>query len=98
MGGNSLTVTGNLSVTGAGRVGLDPYFLSGDTGGSSLTISGTLTNSSTDGQAIDIGNGNIGAGDTLTAGALVNNTDISVGVTAAVAALVVTVRQRITAR
>ena len=90
LGGNSLTVTGNLSLTGAGRVGLDPYFLSGDTGGSSLTISGTLTNSSTDGQAIDIGNGNIGAGDTLTAGALVNNTDISVaGNGSIVAALVV---------
>ena len=76
LAGNSISATGNLSVTGGnGRVDLDPYFVGGDTGGSSLTIAGTLTNSSTDGQAIDIGNGNIGAGDTITAKAL-NNTGV----------------------
>ena len=56
---------------------LDPYFFGGG-GGSSLTIGGTLTNSSSDAQAIDIGTGNIGAGDTVTAGALNNTGDISI--------------------
>ena len=48
---------------------LDSPFISGG-GGSSLTIGGTLTNSSSNGNALYIGNANIGAGDTVTAKAL----------------------------
>ena len=66
--GNSVGVTGNLAITGGGRVDLDPYFLGGSGGGSSLTVGGTLTNSSTNCKALDIGYTNIGAGDTVTAG------------------------------
>ena len=50
---------------------LDSPFNNGG-GGSSLTIGGTLTDSSTDGNALYIGNSNIGAGDTVTATALSN--------------------------
>ena len=53
--GNSVGVAGNLAITGTGRIDLDPYFLSGSSGGSSLTVGGTLTNSSSDAQALDIG-------------------------------------------
>ena len=55
---------------------LDAYFLSGG-GGSSLTIGGTLTNSSTNGNALDIGYANISTGDTVTAKALSNSGAIS---------------------
>ena len=77
LGGNSLSVSGNLSLTGSGRVDLDAYSSEAN-GGSSLTIGGTLTNSSNDGQAIDIGNGNISAGDAVTAAALNNTGDITI--------------------
>ena len=56
---------------------LDSYFLSGS-GGSSLTVGGTLTNNSTDGNAIDIGYANISTGDTVTVGGLKNSGDISI--------------------
>ena len=70
--GNSVGVTGNLAITGSGRVDLDPFFFGGG-GGSTLTVGGTLTNNSIDGDAFIIGTSNISAGDTVTAGGLVNN-------------------------
>ena len=75
--GNSVSVTGDLSITGSGRVDLDPFFFGGG-GGSSLTVGGTLTNNSTDSDAILIGTGNISAGDTVTAAALSNTGDITI--------------------
>ena len=75
--GNSVSVTGNLSITGSGAVDLNSYFLSGS-GGSSLTIGGTLTNSSSNSNALDIGYSNIATGDTVTAKALNNTSDISI--------------------
>ena len=41
--------SGGLSITGTGRVALDAPFIGGGSGGSSLTIGGVLTNTSTDG-------------------------------------------------
>ncbi len=70
-GGASASVTGGLGITGNGVVWLDAPFNNGG-GGSSLTIHGTLTNTSTNNNALYIGNGNIGAGDTVTATGLVN--------------------------
>ena len=64
--GASVTTTGGLSITGNGVVWLDAPFNNGG-GGSSLTVGGTLTNSSTNSNALYIGNTNIGAGDTVTA-------------------------------
>ena len=75
--GNSVGVASNLAITGSGRVDLDSFFLSGS-GGSTLTVGGTLTNNSTDGNAIDIGYANISTGDTVTAKALSNTGDISI--------------------
>ena len=70
-GGASVTTTGGLSITGNGVVWLDaPFNNSG--GGSSLTVGGTLTNTSTNNNGLYIGNGNIGVGDTVTATGLVN--------------------------
>jgi len=69
--GGAANVTGDLTLTGSGRVDLDPFFFGGG-GGSTLTIGGTLTNNSTDNNAILIGTGNISAGDTVTAAALSN--------------------------
>ncbi len=54
-----------------GIVRLDSPFNNGG-GGSSLNVGGTLTNSSTNSNALYIGNTIIGAGDTVTAKALVN--------------------------
>ena len=75
--GNSVNATGNLSITGCGAVELDCYFLSGS-GGSSLTVGGTLTNSSSNANALDIGYSNIASGDTVTAGALSNSGAINI--------------------
>jgi len=47
-------------------------------GGSSLTIAGTLSNSSSDGNALDIGNGNITTADTVTASGLSNTGAINI--------------------
>ena len=75
--GGSASVTGDLGITGAGVVSLDSPFIGGG-GGSNLTISGTLTNASTNGNALYIGNTGIGAGDTVTAAALVNTGEIQI--------------------
>ena len=75
--GGSASVTGDLGITGNGVVWLDAPFINGG-GGSSLTISGTLTNSSTNSNALYIGNTSIGAGDTVTAAALVNTGAIQI--------------------
>jgi hypothetical protein len=63
--GGSASVTGDLGITGSGVVWLDSPFIGGD-GGSNLTISGTLTNASTNSNALYIGHANIGAADTVT--------------------------------
>ena len=57
--------TGDLSVTGNGAVELDGPNIGGG-GGSSLTIGGTLTNSSTNGNGVYVGNTSITSADTLT--------------------------------
>ena len=63
--GASVAPTGNVSVSGSGALEVDgPYI--GGAGGSSLTIGGTLTNSSTNGNGVDIGNTGITSADTLT--------------------------------
>ena len=54
-----------MSVTGSGALELDGNNTGGG-GGSSLTIGGTLTNSSTNGNGVDVGNANITSADTLT--------------------------------
>ena len=69
--GASVSTAGNLAITGNGLVWLDSPFNNGG-GGSSLAVGGTLTNSSTNGNALYIGNTNISAGDTVTAAALIN--------------------------
>jgi hypothetical protein len=58
-------------------VWLDSPFIGG-AGGSNLTISGTLTNASTNSNALYIGHQNIGAADTVTAAALVNTGAIQI--------------------
>ncbi len=79
--GAKVAPTGNLSITGNGIVSLDgPDFVFGG-GGSSLTIGGTLTNSSTNGNALDVGNTGLASADTLTvkgAGGLSNTGDINI--------------------
>ncbi len=69
--GASVNTNGALAVTGDGVVWLDSPF-NGGSGGSSLTIGGTLTNNSTNNNALFIGNTNIGAADTMTAAGLVS--------------------------
>jgi fibronectin-binding autotransporter adhesin len=76
--GAVVSTTGGLSITGGGRVLLDPGVYIGGSGGSTLTINGTLTNNSTDGNALDIGNSGIGAADTVTAKALSNTGVINI--------------------
>jgi HPt (histidine-containing phosphotransfer) domain-containing protein len=76
--GAVVSTTGGLSITGGGRVLVDPGVYIGGSGGSTLTINGTLTNSSTDGNALDIGNSSIGAADTVTAKALSNTGVINI--------------------
>ena len=72
--GASVSTNGALAVTGNGVLWLDSPFNNGG-GGSSLHVGGTLTVNSTNGNAVFIGNTNIGAGDTLTAAAL-NSTGV----------------------
>jgi fibronectin-binding autotransporter adhesin len=69
--GVSVTTTGSLNITGNGVVWLDSPNNNGG-GGSSLNVGGTLTVSSTNNNALSIGNGYIVTGDTVTAKALVN--------------------------
>ena len=69
-----------MSITGNGTIELDGNNKDG-AGGSSLTIGGTLTNSSTNGSALSIGNGNITSADTLTvngSGGLTNTGQIDI--------------------
>jgi len=92
--GATVSPTGNVSVTGNGTVELDGPNTGGG-GGSSLTIGGTLTNSSTNGNGLDIGTTGITSADTLTvkgAGGLSNTGDINIvgGSASATANLVVT--------
>jgi hypothetical protein len=78
--GAKVSPTGNVSVTGGGTMELDGNNTDGG-GGSSLTIAGTLTNSSTNGQGVDVGNTGITSADTLTlngAGGLSNTGQINI--------------------
>jgi hypothetical protein len=71
-GGGAASITGGLSITGSGALLVDsPY--NGNGGGSSLSISGTLTNNSTNNNGLDIGYGGLATSDTVTAGGLVNS-------------------------
>ncbi len=72
--GASVITTGGLSFTGNALVEIDGTNIGG-AGGSTLTVGGTLTNSSTNGNGLNIGNTGITAGDTVTAQAL-NNTGV----------------------
>jgi hypothetical protein len=83
------TTSGDLAITGTGRVDLDaPYF--GGNGGSTLKIGGRLTNSSTDVNALDIGNSSIKADTTVTATGVSNTGQINiVGSASAQAALII---------
>jgi hypothetical protein len=63
--GKTESVSGNVSLTGGGVVQLDGAY-TGGSGGSSLTIGGNLTNSSTNGYGLDIGNTGISSADTVT--------------------------------
>ena len=78
--GATQKVSGNVSLTGSATVELDgPY--AGGAGGSSLTIGGTLTNSSTNGYGLYIGNSGITSADTVTvngAGGLSNTGYITI--------------------
>ena len=92
--GAKVSPTSNVSVTGNGTLGLDGNN-TGGAGGSSLTIGGTLTNSSTNGNGISIGTANITSADSLTVkgtGGLSNTGDINIegGSASATANLVVT--------
>ena len=92
--GASVAPTGNVSVTGNGAVEVDGPNVGG-AGGSSLTISGTLTNSSTNGNGVDVGDAGITSADTLTVkgkGGLSNSGEINIegGSASATANLVVT--------
>jgi hypothetical protein len=78
--GATVSPTGNVSVTGNGTVELDGNNIGG-VGGTSLTIGGSLTNSSTNGNGVDVGNGNITSADTLTVkgtGGLSNTGEINI--------------------
>jgi hypothetical protein len=91
--GATVATTGNLSIIGGARLGLDGNN-TGGSGGSSLTIGGTLTNTSTDGNGVSVGTSGISSADTLTvkgAGGLSNTGNINIqGSTSATAKLVVT--------
>ncbi len=76
-GGASVATTGGLSIIGSGDVLVDSPFNNGG-GGSSLAVGGTLTVSSTNGNALYIGATNIGTGDTVTATGLVNTGAIQI--------------------
>ena len=92
--GAKVSPTGNVSITGNGTVELDGNNIGGG-GGSSLTIGGNLTNSSTNGNGISIGTPGITSADTLTVkgtGGLSNTGEINIegGSASATANLVVT--------
>ena len=78
--GATVAPTGALSMTGSATVDLDgPY--AGGAGGTSLTIGGKLTNSSTNGYGLYIGNTSITSADTVTvngAGGLSNTGYITI--------------------
>ena len=60
--GVTQTVSGNVTISGNGEVSLDGANIGG-AGGSSLTIGGTLTNTSTNSNGIDVGNTGITSAD-----------------------------------
>ena len=69
-----------MSITGNGTIEFDGPN-TGGVGGTRLTIGGNLTNSSTNGNAISVGNTGITSADTLTvngAGGLSNTGDINI--------------------
>ncbi|MFO1086032.1 MAG: VWD domain-containing protein [Reyranellaceae bacterium] len=83
------TTSGGLSIIGTGRVALDANYIGGN-GGSTLKIGGTLTNTSTDVNALNIGNVSIKADTTVTATRLSNSGQINInGSATARAALIV---------
>ncbi|MFO1161128.1 MAG: VWD domain-containing protein [Reyranellaceae bacterium] len=83
------TTSDGLTITGTGRVALDANYLGGN-GGSTLKIGGTLTNTSTDVNALNIGNVSIKADTTVTAMRLANSGQINImGSATAQAALIV---------
>jgi hypothetical protein len=91
--GATVAPTGNVSITGNGTIEVDGPNIGGP-GGSSLTIGGNLTNSSTNGNGVDVGNTNITTASTLTvsgSGGLTNTGDINIegGSASATANLVV---------
>ena len=69
--GGSASINGGLSITGNGVVWLDSPFNNGS-GDSGLSVGGTLTVTSTNGNALFIGTNEIATGDTMTAAALVS--------------------------
>ncbi len=74
------STTGNVKITGSGTVELDGPN-TGGAGGSSLTIGGKLTNSSTSGNGLFIGNTALTSADTVTVkgkGGLSNTGDITI--------------------
>ena len=78
--GAKVSPTGNVSVTGNGTLELDGNNIGG-AGGSSLTVGGTLTNSSTNSNGVDVGNTGITSADTLTVkgtGGLSNTGEINI--------------------
>ena len=70
-GGATVSTTSGLGITGNSVVWVDSPF-NNNGGGSSLTIAGTLTNSSTNNNGLYIGNTIISSGDTVTATGLIN--------------------------
>ncbi len=83
--GKTESVSGNVSITGSGKVHLDGAY-AGGSGGSSLTIGGTLTNSSAIGYGVYIGNTGITSADTVTvngAGGLSNGVSSYITIQAA---------------
>ena len=73
--GAKVATTGNLSITGNAIVSLDGPDLIFGGGGTSLTIGGKLTNNSTNGNGLDVGNTGLVSADTLTVngtGGLIN--------------------------
>src|SRR5271166_3625335 len=80
--GQTQSVTGNVTLNGASLLSVDGANI-GHSGGSTLTIGGALTNSSTNGNGLDIGNTGITAADTVTVqgtGGLVNGSTSQINI------------------
>jgi len=88
--GAAVATNGDLTISGTGRVVLDAPFIGG-AGGSSLTVGGVLTNTSTNSNALALGNASQTKAETVTAAGLVSTGQISLyGSTKAQSALIVT--------